>query len=145
MRDPNIKAALTLVITKVGDIGLSKSEQVDDDTLSLFVDRMNQEADSCGLCTFEKAFFTYTAWYNGEGDVIEGFIDWLKSEKAESLNGNVSIKEARRTFNEIDPLIGSLVMMFGDYGTSPRSGWIEDVDGAIAWLKGRRKYWEDEE
>lgn len=28
-----------------------------------------------------------------------------------------------------------LVLMFGDYGTSPRAGWIEDVNGAITFLK----------
>lgn len=27
------------------------------------------------------------------------------------------------------------VLMFGDYGTSPRHGWIEDVDGFRAWIK----------
>ena len=28
-----------------------------------------------------------------------------------------------------------LVLMFGDYGTSPRYGWIDDTRGAIAYLK----------
>lgn len=27
------------------------------------------------------------------------------------------------------------VLMFGDYGASPRHGWIEDVDGFRAWIK----------
>lgn len=43
MRDNNIKAAVTLVITEDGEIGLSKSEKVDKEIMELFSDRMLDE------------------------------------------------------------------------------------------------------
>ena len=40
MRDPNIKAAVTIVATKDGEIALSKSEEVDDKMMKLFALRI---------------------------------------------------------------------------------------------------------
>lgn len=40
MRDTNIKAAVTLVITKDGEIALSKSNEVDDVIMRQFAARM---------------------------------------------------------------------------------------------------------
>lgn len=35
-----------------------------------------------------------------------------------------------------------LVLCFGDYGTSPRSGWIEDFDGYNKWFDELEKLME---
>lgn len=43
MRDPNIKAAVTLVITEDGEIGLAKSEKVDWEIMASFIWRMVDE------------------------------------------------------------------------------------------------------
>ena len=40
MRDPNIKAAVSIVATKDGEIALSKSDEVDDELMKLFTARM---------------------------------------------------------------------------------------------------------
>lgn len=40
MRDTNIKAAVTIVATKDGEIALSKSEEVDDEMMRLFAAMM---------------------------------------------------------------------------------------------------------
>lgn len=40
MRDNNIKAAVSIVATKDGEIALSKSKEVDDEMMKLFAARM---------------------------------------------------------------------------------------------------------
>lgn len=36
-----------------------------------------------------------------------------------------------------------LVMMYGDYGVSPRVGWINDMKEAVKWLDEFMEGWED--
>ena len=43
MKDPNIKAAVSLVITKDGEIALSKSSEVDNEIMKLFAARIMLE------------------------------------------------------------------------------------------------------
>lgn len=43
MRDTNIKAAVTLVITNDGEIALSKSDEVNEEIMKLFTARMIME------------------------------------------------------------------------------------------------------
>ena len=44
--------------------------------------------------------------------------------------------------NGMDQLIYSwLVMMYGDYGTSPSGGWIDDMKGAVKWLDEFMEDW----
>lgn len=96
---------------------------------------------------FESAFFTYTAWYNGAGEEIDRFIEWLDGQDRKRQYGHDHVfisPEKRKEFKEIDTLIGCLVIMFGDYGTSPRGGWIEQVDNALNWLRYVRMYWADD-
>lgn len=38
-----------------------------------------------------------------------------------------------------------LVMMYGDYGTSPRGGWITDMKGAAKWLDEFMEDWKKED
>lgn len=38
-----------------------------------------------------------------------------------------------------------LVMMYGDYGTSPRGGWITNMAGAVTWLDEFMKDWKEKE
>ncbi len=66
-------------------------------------------------------------WYNGYQDVIEGWKDlprsfesgWILSPKLDE---------------QAEVLWMIAVCLFGDYGTSPRSGWIEDVDGLYDFI-----------
>ena len=44
--------------------------------------------------------------------------------------------------NGMDQLIYSwLVIMYGDYGTSPHGGWITDMNGAVKWLDEFMEDW----
>lgn len=96
--------------------------------------------------SFEEAFFVLTAWYNGEGEEIDELIEWIEYEDMRRRGefATVPLYKAKKRFENIHTLIGCLVLMFGNYGTSPRGGWLEDAEGAVQWLKEMRKYWDEE-
>ena len=64
----------------------------------------------------------------------------------DNLRGNDTYVLSTPIDNGMDQLIYSwLVMMYGDYGTSPRYGWITDMKGAVKWLDEFMDYWKDNE
>lgn len=98
--------------------------------------------------SFEQAFFTYTAWYCGDGEEIDRFTEWLKSQQRNNAHGLDMVNitpEVRNDFEEIGELLSCMILMFGTYGTSPQYGWIEQVDNALNWLRYVRMYWADDE
>lgn len=70
-------------------------------------------------------------WYNGYGDIVSGWGDLRpKDGHGEYLTppdnyGAQSKDEA----DQLQVIWMIAVMLFGNYGTSPRYGWIEDIDG----------------
>lgn len=69
-------------------------------------------------------------WYDGLGEIILG---WKKLTPDEFTN---YIKPDYRDKGYDEETVVSLeliwmmaVLMYGDYGTSPRSGWIKDISG----------------
>lgn len=98
--------------------------------------------------SFDKAFLIYTAWYCNDGPEIDRFIEWLEKQERNSQYGldhvHIGPKE-KEDFEEIDLLLSCLILMFGDYGTSPRYGWIEQVDNALNWLRYVRMYWQGDD
>lgn len=70
-------------------------------------------------------------WYNGLGETLR------KWRHADLHNQEAILPFTMYWNNEIDPdeyyqlqVIWMIcVVLFGDYGTSPRSGWINDWDG----------------
>lgn len=100
------------------------------------------------LHSFTDAFFTYTAWYCGHGEVIDRFVAWLEKQERHNEYGcdHVTIDaNVRGEFKDIGMLLSCLIIMFGDYGTSPQYGWIEQVDNALNWLRYVRMYWREDE
>lgn len=91
--------------------------------------------------SFEEAFFTQR-WYSYDGKEIEALIQWLKGYNDKA---NPSASYIVTVFEIEEPLVASLVLMFGDYGVNPQHGWIEDIDGCIAYLESMQEYWEDTE
>lgn len=87
-------------------------------------------------------------YYNdADAEIIDGFIKYI--DNASHFEA-FYIKHASASFPNDDTLITRedviedrlnaviwqlLVLMFGDYGTSPRYGWIDDTKGAIAYLE----------
>lgn len=48
--------------------------------------------------------------------------------------------------NGMDQLIYSwIVMMYGNYGTSPSGGWITDMKGAVKWLDEFMEDWKNDD
>ena len=69
-----------------------------------------------------RAIFTSYAYNREFRYMVE-----LCQEVLERVNG---YKSSNRTYDG-DIIYGFLVLMFGDYGTSPRSGWIENYKEEI--------------
>lgn len=79
-------------------------------------------------------------WYNGYDDIVRSVIshikDWDKEDVIVPLRGNISCIPDEYEEKLIEQLIWMLcVLMYGDYGTSPRGGWVENRDGAIKLLE----------
>lgn len=66
----------------------------------------------------------------------DGFLKKLRDDIEKNyLRGSDVYMLINTIDNGMDQLIYCwLVMMFGDYGTSPRVGWITDMKGAVKWL-----------
>ena len=98
---------------------------------------------------FEEAFYWAAAWYNGYGDEFDRIIRYLKTQRLSSkhaISRPQFIKTDRST-PELELFWMILVEMYGDYGTSPRSGWIyvDKVDECLKHLSEiRRKTWASE-
>ena len=74
-------------------------------------------------------------WYNGLEDTV---IKW-KDHKAgydevPYYKYKSSVSEA--DYAQLEMVWMYLVLRFGNYGTSPRSGWIEDSEGYKKWFEG---------
>ena len=74
--------------------------------------------------------------YNG---IDEIFKEWLKLEPNENKiitgthYGHPDLSEREK--GEVQIFWMLCVLMFGDYGVSPRYGWIEDIEGFREFLK----------
>lgn len=98
---------------------------------------------------FEEAFYWAAAWYNGLGDDFDRVIRYLQNA---SKTNDRSIKrpdfiKSNGSTPELELFWMMLVEMYGDYGTSPRSGWIDmdEVNECLNHLSEiRRKTWASE-
>ena len=101
-------------------------------------------------CSVDEALAA-VLYYNG---LIEDNIDGEKEDALTDLISRLETAKTNCTYllardSELDYMGGEsldetlwimLVEMFGDYGVSARTGWVEDCDGAIEWLKKLRAY-----
>lgn len=77
-------------------------------------------------------------WYNGLDSVVS---DWLDLQPGKP--GRVILAPVNYGMQYPDELVMAqlqviwmiAVTLFGDYGTSPRYGWIENIDGFREWIK----------
>lgn len=82
--------------------------------------------------TFQETFGSI-AWYNGHIEWLQGLVDTLEK----SGDGFIAVVlPTDEWFTDRHALFMFLVGMFGDWGTSIRSGWIEDKKAAIEFIKG---------
>lgn len=100
---------------------------------------------------FEEAFYWAAAWYNGQGDDFDIVIRYLKTQRSnpnhkKTISKPQFIKSDGST-PELELFWMILVEMYGDYGTSPRSGWmyVDELDECLNHLSEiRRKTWMSE-
>lgn len=96
--------------------------------------------------TFEEAFYWAAAWYNGCGDDFDRVIDYLQniSEHRDAPIKRPDFIKSDGSTPELELFWMILVEMYGNYGTSPRSGWIypDENDECLNRLSEmRRKTW----
>lgn len=70
-------------------------------------------------------------WYNGYYEVIE---QWINDLKDRSERYGYYLRPDAEPDGGLEVIWMLCVCMFGDYGTSPRRGWIEDFKGCHDFL-----------
>lgn len=65
-------------------------------------------------------------WYNGIADIIIGWKELPVDEHGIVCPGFMD--------KDLDVIWMICCVIFGDYGTSPRSGWITDVEGFYKFI-----------
>ena len=92
------------------------------------------------LIPFDEAFF-WALWYNGWDDNAEEMMEYIGSNSNE--HGYVMFPRDKEFLTKDDVIHDNpnsllwmaLVGMFGNYGTSPRYGWIEHPKECVDYLR----------
>ena len=71
-------------------------------------------------------------FYNGLADKVIEWRNYKQSDKAPYWAYKSSLSEAE--YAQLEIVWMYLVLCFGNYGISPRSGWIEDFEGFRKWI-----------
>lgn len=79
-------------------------------------------------------------WYNGLCEEIER---WASLPKNKQYN-SIPVPEICWHQEQLQVIWMIAVNLFGNYGTSPRGGWIEDVDGFRQFCLDITKTWREE-
>ena len=91
--------------------------------------------------SFEENFYWSAAWYNGYEDEFDKLLYYLKDQQNNDMD-SIFRPDFITPENEIMELYWMLlVFTFGEYGTSPRSGWIfrDKLDDCIKHITEIRK------
>lgn len=72
-------------------------------------------------------------WYNGLAEVV---LSWKELPVTMNFLGHSQMEKPDYicTNPQLEVIWMIAVSLFGDYGTSPRSGWITDVEGFFAFI-----------
>lgn len=76
-------------------------------------------------------------WYNGLDDIVIKWKDYKKEDDVPYYAYEPGLNDGN--YRQLEMVWMYLVLCFGDYGTSPRSGWIEDFDGYKKWFEELEK------
>lgn len=87
-------------------------------------------AYTSGYRTCENKFLSVLdsiVWYNGIGEIV---LQW--KDKEPNISGYISPDYFDKDYDvetksDLEFIWMVAVLLFGDYGTSPRSGWIRDI------------------
>lgn len=79
-------------------------------------------------------------WYNFLAEYVFKWIFIEPDDKTGHIHANYS-GECIEDECQLQALWMIAVCLFGEYGTSPRSGWIENIDGFRNWCLAITKTW----
>ena len=71
-------------------------------------------------------------WYNGLEDIVIKWKDYKENDDVPYREYKSSLKDS--DYHQLEMVWMYLVLCFGNYGVSPRSGWIEDFEGYKKWI-----------
>lgn len=71
-------------------------------------------------------------WYNGLEDIVIKWKDYKENDDVPYREYKSSLKDS--DYRQLEMVWMYLVLCFGNYGTSPRSGWIENFKGYYKWF-----------
>ncbi len=77
--------------------------------------------------------------YNGLGEEI---LSWVELSK--TPYGQIVTPKRCWSDDQLQVIWMLAVLLFGNYGTSPRGGWIEDVEGFIEFCKRITRLYQEE-
>lgn len=113
------------------------------DKLARMLGRLVEDAKEESKNRYESAVRALSDTYNYFDD---GFLPKLRDDLYKAYLRNDDSFSLFDIDEGMEQLLYSwLVMMFGDYGTSPRVGWITHMSEAVAWLDEFMKDWQKEE
>lgn len=106
-----------------------KIQKVESDEYGKPIIMIKNPKDGIGCFeSFEENFYWSAAWYNGYEDEFDKVLNYLKDRKTikeNELYFEIPKPDFIKPEDEIMELYWMLlVFTFGNYGTSPRSGWI---------------------
>lgn len=81
-------------------------------------------------------------WYNGYWEIVNEWID----ELGKLPNGKTTYRPNVFVSGGLEVLWMICVLLFGNYGTSPRSGWVEKTEQCrefLIWLTKNTKEYEN--
>lgn len=78
-------------------------------------------------------------WYNGLGRIVRSWLDLQPGKPCgvilAPINYGLDQVYDECAVAQLQVIWMIAVTLFGDYGTSPRHGWIEDIAGFREWIK----------
>lgn len=83
-------------------------------------------------------------WYNGLAEYVLKWRD-LKPGRHGYITCPEIVGTGKSAGEQLEVLWMIAVELFGNYGTSPRSGWIEDVNGFREWCLDITEIWRGSE
>lgn len=78
-------------------------------------------------------------WYNVGADAIKKIVDRLKESMQDDSSHYLSTDDVNKQWyhdKELNTYWTMFVLMYGEYGTSPRSGWIEKTEESLKFFEG---------
>lgn len=84
-------------------------------------------------------------WYNGYWGIVKGWIDDLEKLSDSEIKYRPRVNPSIVS-DGLEVLWMICVLLFGNYGTSPRSGWVENTEQCrefLIWLTKNTKEYEN--